>query len=139
MAKMILPILLFFLAVSSYGQSKGDSKIIVTVSDTSEMYNKVRVALIKNDFIVKEDGNRDTLSTYSRELKTMAGNAMIWAVIKGNDVELSGIYSLKKLNYFGFTKPGRNSNTILYFRGSKTWKLLEKVAETIGGQLQFAK
>lgn len=139
MIRPILPILLCFLAISSHGQSTGDSKIVVRVSDASEMYKKVRLALIKNDFVVKDDENRDTLSTYPRELKTMAGNAMLWAVINGNDVELTGIYSLKKLNYFGFTKPGRDSNTILYFRGSKTWKLMEKVAETIGGQLQFTK
>jgi hypothetical protein len=73
------------------------------------------------------------------ELKTIAGYAVLWAVISGYRVELTGIYSLKKLNYFGFTKPGRDSNRILYYRGSKTWKILNKVAETIGGQLAFTK
>lgn len=132
-------ILLVCLGTEAYSQSKFDTKIVVSVPDSANLYERVRLALIKNDFIVKDDGNKDTLSTYPVQLKTMAGSAVLWAVISGNNVELTGIYALNQLNYFGYSKPGRNSNRILYYRASKSWKILQKVAETIGGELTFKK
>ena len=137
--RLLFIVLLSGLTASGYCQSSGDSKILVTLQDTTGLYDKVRLALIKNDFIVKDDRIKDTLTTYPAELKTMAGHAVLRAVVTGFVVELTGIYSLKKLNSFGYTKPGKDSQRIVYYRGSKTWKILEKVAETIGGQLSFAK
>lgn len=139
MFKIIYSAFLLLITISTLGQSNGDTKIVVTISDTINIIEKVKLALIKNDFIVKENGIKDTLSTYPAELKTMAGHAVVWAVIDKNIIELSGIYSLKKLNSFGITKPGKGSNNILYYRGSKTWKILESIASDLGGKLTYTK
>ncbi|MEO6135659.1 MAG: hypothetical protein ABIP35_10930 [Ginsengibacter sp.] len=139
MLKSILLFIFYSTPLFSLGQSKGDTKIIVSLNDTTGVYDKVKLTLIKNNFIVKEDKNKDTLSTYPSELQTLPGTAVVWAVINEHHIELSGIYSLKKLNYFGMTKPGKNSNQIMFYRGSKTWKVLERIAGMLGGQIAFSK
>lgn len=43
-------------AFNANAQTYLDQKIIVTVNDTTGIYQKVRIAFGKNDFQVKEDG-----------------------------------------------------------------------------------
>jgi hypothetical protein len=86
-----------FLSIAIYGisQEKGDSKIIVTISDTTNLYERVRQRLIKADFVIKETGNRDTILTYPRELRTLSGYAVFKAVLNNNQVTFSGTYTMK--------------------------------------------
>ena len=98
MKRLIIGTIFLILTVRGISQSKGDSKIIVTVSDTTNLYERVRLRLIKGDFIIKETGNRDTILTYPRELKTVSGYAVFKAVVNNNRVTFSGSYSLKKIN-----------------------------------------
>lgn len=137
MKRFIIGPIFLILTVRGISQSKGDSKIIVTVSDTTNLYERVRLRLIKGDFIIKETGNRDTILTYPRELKTVSGYAVFKAVVNNNRVTFSGSYSLKKINYFGYQGSSKDSKTIIYYKGSKTWRFLHNVAESIGSDLSF--
>jgi hypothetical protein len=111
-------------------KTNAQDRIILTVADTSGIHQKVRTAFIKTNFQVK-DLPGDTISTYSREVRGLTGYAVAFAVIEGNTVTLSGYYSPKKMNYFGFTNVGREVKRIRKYKGSKTWPVLEKVATLI--------
>ena len=134
-----LLLLLLFSSFLSNAQKIEDSKIIVTVPDTIGIYKKVKVALVNADFIVKDNYNLDTLTTYSREFTSMSGHCVAMAIIQGNTVTISGYYSLKRLDWFGFTQSSNSFQKVLYYKSSKSWDLLMKVAEGIEGKLSFAK
>ena len=134
-----LLIFLLILPFFSNAQKIEDSKIIVTVADTSNIYRKVKIALVNNDFIVKDNYNLDTLTTYSREFTSMPGHCVAIAIIQGNYVIISGYYSLKRLDWFGFTQSSNNFQKVQYYKSSKSWDLLMRVAEGIEGKISFAK
>jgi hypothetical protein len=122
-----------------FAQDKGDHKIIVTLTDTTDAYNKVKVALVGKDFVVKDNGNRDTLITYARELKNMPGFAVVVASINGNQITLWGSYGLKNIHNLGYSVQPTEYKRIEYYKASKTWKLLLHVAEDIGGKITYDK
>ena len=134
-----LLLLTLFLPFCINAQKLEDSKIIVTLSDSFDLYKKVKISLVNSDFIVKDNYNLDTLTTYSREFTNMSGNCIAVAIIKGNSVSISGYYSLKKLDWFGFTQSSNNFQKVLYYKSSKSWDLLVNVAEGIGRQISYSK
>ena len=132
-------LLLCLLPFFAVAQKIEDSQIIITLSDSTDLYKKVKIAFVNADFIVKDNYKLDTLTTYSREFTSMAGHCVAVAILKGNTVTLTGYYSLKKLDWFGFTQSSNNFQKVLYYKSSKSWDLLMKVAEGIGGQITFTK
>ncbi|MFZ1785379.1 MAG: hypothetical protein WAU23_09240 [Ferruginibacter sp.] len=139
MRKIFITILTLIIFSNTYSQKKEDSKIIVTVTDTAELYKRVKIALVNSDFIVKDNYNKDTVTTYAMEMKTLKGYAIVRAIIAGNNVTLSGVYGLIKINDWGYTETPKNYQPMIYYQGSKTWKLLKQVAEKLGGQITFLK
>lgn len=135
--KTIITVFALIVAVNSYGQKKDDSKIIVSITDTIELYKKIKIALVNSDFIVKDNYNKDTLTTYPMEMKTIPGYALVKAIITGNTVTFSGVYGLIKINDWGYTATPKNYQRIIYYKGSKTWKLLKQVSEKMGGQITY--
>ena len=91
------------------------------------------------DFIIKDNYNIDTLTTYPREFSNIPGQCRLTAVIKDNKVTLTGIYGLKRLDDFGYFRSPKEYQNIIYYKGSKGWELLKGVAERIGGQMAFIK
>ncbi len=132
-------LLLYLLPIYTAAQKIEDSQIIVTLPDSIDLYKKVKITFVNADFIVKDNYKLDTLTTYSREFTSMAGHCVAVAILKGNTVTLSGYYSLKKLDWFGFTQSSNSFQKVLYYKSSKSWDLLVKVAEGIGGRITFAK
>src|SRR5258706_14883643 len=97
-------VLFFLLLVPAicFSQKRLDTKIIVSVSDTIGLYEKVRLAFVNNEFIVKDNRNLDTLITYARETNPM-GYVIAQAIISGNKVTISGRFSFRKMNSMGYT------------------------------------
>lgn len=138
--KILLTLLSSFAIISSvYSQKKEDSKIIITLADTSGIHEKIKKAFARQDFILKEIYDSDTLRTFPRELTNMGGYAIAYAEIKDNQVTLFGFYGLKKVDAFGIPTAGRSYNRILYFKAGKTWPLLQRVAESMGGEITYKK
>ncbi len=137
MKKIISTVFALIIFVNSYSQKKEDSKIIVSVTDTAELYKRVKIALVNTDFIVKDNYNKDTLTTYPMEMKTIPGYALVKAIINGSTVTLSGVYGLMKINDWGYTVTPKNYQRIIYYKGSKTWKLIKQVADKLGGQITY--
>jgi hypothetical protein len=134
-----LSILLLLIATRLVGQKVDDTKIIITLDDSLGSYEKVKTALVKNNFILKEDSSKNRITTYPREFDNMPGYAITNVEISGNIVTLSGIYGLNKKNYWGDAKKPRDYKPIIYFKGSKGWRLLMQIAKDIGGQLSYSK
>lgn len=122
-----------------HSQKNEDTKIIVALNDSIDIYKKVKIALVDLDFIVKENYNADTLTTYSREFSNIPGACRLTAIIKGTTVTLTGIYGLTKIDDFGYTRSAKETQRIIYYKGSKGWELLKTIAERLGGQMAFGK
>ncbi|MEO6723031.1 MAG: hypothetical protein ABIN67_21885 [Ferruginibacter sp.] len=123
----------------SFSQEKFDSKIILTLKDTTGIYLNTKIAMVNSDFIVKDNYNKDTLTTYTRELNKMPGYIIARAVITGNTVTFTGVYGLKRINDWGYNSLPTNYNRIIYYKGSKTWLILMDIAKKITGEINFAK
>jgi hypothetical protein len=134
----ILTILFVLISKIAFSQTDGDTKIIITINDNAGIYEKVKTALVTNDFIVKEEGNKDTLRTYPKELSNLNGYSIVNAILNDKQVIISGVYGLKKINDWGFTTSPKSYKRIIYFKGSKGWKLLMQIAQTIGREFRFS-
>lgn len=134
----ILLTCLFLIPALSHGQNYLDSKIVVT-ANYSNIHERLKIALAKEDFIIKEDGNADTVTTYAREFKKIPGYAIARAEIKGHTITLTGVYGLKKINDWGYTTNPKNYKPILYYKGSHGWKLLMQIADKLDGKISYSK
>lgn len=121
MNKILFSVLLF-ISFNSYSQKSLNTRVIVTLPDTTGLYEKVRLALVKSDFIVKEDGNRDTLTTYPFNKSTTY--VFAYAAIKGNVITFWGFFADTHGNLMGATVlPSKKEyKKIFYFNGDKYWK-----------------
>jgi len=136
----ILLLVALLISVVSSAQKKGDSKITITLNDTSGIYEKVRLALTKSDFIIKDLNQRDTITTFPRVLKSMDGSAVALVYIEGVKIILSGFYSTRKQDFIGYTATNKDLKPIIYYNQSgKLWPLLMKVANEIGGDKEYSK
>lgn len=127
-----------FFSFPAISQKSGDKKIIITLSTDSAIYQKVKIALAKRDFGIREDGRKDTITTLLREFRSMPGFCTLSAIIKNDTVILSGSYGTKRINFMGYTTTPNEYKPILYFGGSKSWRLLLSVAQEMGGTLSFS-
>lgn len=125
------------ISLETQAQKKGDSKIIITVTDTTNIYNRIKIAYAKADFAVKDINIHDTLSTFPRELRTMSGYVVSNAIISGDKVVLNGFYTRRKISYYGIIKTGKDVTPVIYFKSGKLWPLLMKVANDIGGKIEY--
>jgi hypothetical protein len=128
MALLLLPIL-------SFAQSKGDTKIIVT-TDSTGLFNKVAMILYESGY---------SLAQKDEALKFMASNEKIlrWAnvkvnaLVKGNEVILSGVFD-PVVSVITDPEP-------IVYRGMKgsiyrtTFAELQAIADKIGGQIRYSK
>jgi cytoplasmic iron level regulating protein YaaA (DUF328/UPF0246 family) len=127
---------MLLISMYSFSQKEGNSKIIIKLADTAGIYNKVKYALVNSEFIVKDNGNRDTLTTYTQEYSGIFCKAT--AIIEGSTITLSGVYGLKRLDEFGYSGNPKKYQDIIYYKGSQSWKLLRYVASLIGGEISFS-
>ena len=123
-------------SICSFSQKEGNSKIIIKLNDSVGIYNKVNYALVNSEFIVKDNGNKDTLTTYIQEYSVIF--CKVTAFIENNTVILSGVYGLKRIDEFGYTGNPKKYQDIIYYKGSQSWKLLRYVASLIGEDVSFS-
>jgi hypothetical protein len=135
----LVALLLFTL--STVAQKTGDSKILTKVADTSNLYNKVKLAMIKGGFTVRDDMNPLVLIT-NVSVKKHLGYTVIRADIRNDTVIVKGFYSNKNQNVFDIEINGGKGkyNKIAYFEGGYGWDLLYAIATNIDAQnLSFSK
>lgn len=138
MKKILLPFFCTLITSMSLAQKSLDTKIIVTVSDTAGLYEKVRLNFVNAEFIVKDTRNPDTLVTYPRDTKPI-GYVTAIAAIKGNTVTFWGFVGQRNMNILGYTTAPKDFEKIYYYKSGKGWKALSNVAKVLGGQITYSK
>ena len=130
--------LVIFFAITSpiFAQKTEDSKIIIKVTDTTELAQRVRTALIRSNFVVK-DLPGDTVSTYPKDMRNMNGFMIAFAILSDTTVTISGFYNVRMMDDFGYTKLRKYYKQVRYFRGSKTWPVLSHIASLIPGTVEY--
>jgi hypothetical protein len=130
---------LLLLPAYSFAQTRGDSRIIVTLKNQDSITHKVKNAFIKNNFIVKDNGYKTIISTYPKEFKNVPGYSMAKAEINGNTITLSGMYDIKKSDDLNFNRDPKEYKPIIFYKGSYGWKLLMEIVKQMDGQISFSK
>ncbi|GAA4744086.1 hypothetical protein [Flavisolibacter ginsenosidimutans] len=123
--------LLLFLPFIASAQQNEDTKINLIPKKTDSLYWQVKYALGKCDYIVREDGNMDTLRTFAAKSPFIEGFTAIIAVIKDGKIELSGYYGLSQFDGWLFTHQPNQYKPITFFKNSKAWKQLLYIASKI--------
>jgi hypothetical protein len=138
--KHLVIIGLFLIPDLSFAQEKLDTKIIITLPDsTTDIYNKVRYALGEREFIIKEDGDKDTVTTLPRPFKSFPGYGIFIAAINKNVITLYGYYGMQQIRKMGVRFDPTHYQPIVYYKASKSWKLLDFVANNLGGIKTYSK
>ena len=139
MKQAILP-LFFIIPFIAIGQKEDDNLIIVTVTDTVKLYERVRQAIAYSDFIIREDSNRDTLKTYSERIGRLTIFVAAKVVIVGNKVEISGLQALGYQDFWGEAGRPRSSSRISYInKGSEEWWKIRSIALKLDGKIEYEK
>ena len=132
--------LFFFIPLSAFSQKEDDNLIVVTVADTSKLYERVRQAIAYSDFIIKEDSNRDTLRTYSERIGRSTIFVAAKIVIVGAKVEISGLQALGYQDFWGEPGRPRSFNRISYNnKGSEEWWRIRTIALKLDGKIEYTK
>lgn len=132
-------LLLLLLPAYSFAQKRGDSKIIITVNNIDIASQKMKEALAKNEFTVKDDNYKTVISTYPKEFKNIPGYSMAKAEIVGNTIVLSGMYDITRNDDLNRNSFPKEYKPIIYYKGSNGWKLLMQIVSQMDGQISFAK
>ncbi len=136
--KYIIFSIYFLTSFCVFGQKNSDNRIIISFSDTSNLYEKVRLALINEDFMVKGDKKNDTLSTFPLNIQ---GNSfmIIYASIKKNVIELWGYLGYSNNNLMGITiNPSKKDyKKIFYYKRDKYWKKMHSIAMRLNGDIYY--
>jgi hypothetical protein len=132
-------LLLIFLTEIALGQKENDNLIIVTVSDTAKLYERVRQAITYSDFIIREDSKKDTLITYSEKIDATTIHVIVKVVINNNKIEISGGKGLGIEDFWGYPGWPRSYERIVYYKGSESWLKLRRIAIKLDGKMEFSK
>ena len=136
----LLTIICACLLLKSYSQKSLDTRVVVTVSDTTNLYEKTRLAFVNSGFMVVDNRRQDTLTMYPYNIKS-TGYITAFASINNNQVVIWGFLGNANNNLLGITvAPTKNQyQKIYYYKGDKYWKKLVSVANLIGGTISYGK
>jgi hypothetical protein len=132
-------LLFAFFVDKAIAQKEDDNLIIVTVSDTSNLYERVRHAITYTDLIIREDSKRDTMITQSEKIDGTTIFIIAKVIINGNKVEISGGFGLGIEDFWGYPSWPKSYKRAVYFKGSEAWKILRRIAIKLDGKIHFAK
>ena len=133
-------IILCVISTISFAQSSLDTRIIVTVSDSLNLYEKVRLAFVNEDFIVKDDRKLDSLTTYPMNISSTTF-IRAYAAISSRQVIFWGYLGDSEVNFLGYTvNPSKEDyKKIFYYKSDKYWKKLRAIASRIEGTISYGK
>lgn len=136
---MKLFLMLLFLPVFAFAQQKKDSRIVVHITDTSRLFDKVINQLYTEDYIVKvDDKAHGLIVTEQRALKNDESILVIYKLrLTDTAITFTGEGALNAtIKLFGVeTGPTFSS---LYYGGSKSsglrkaWNEMDRLAKTFG-------
>ena len=138
--KVVIALFLFTLNTrESFGQKADDNIILVTVADTSDLYHRVRQAIMFTNLIIRDDYGRDTLVTLSERIHGFSIFVIARIVINDTKVEISGAFGLGQEDFWGYPSWPKSYKQIVYFKGSEAWQVLRQIAIKLDGKMEFLK
>lgn len=135
---LLVIVLCLILKPELLAQKTEDNLIIVTVSDTTNLYQKVRQAITYTNLVIREDSKKDTLVTLSERIHGFTIFVVAKVVITGSQVEISGGYGLGLEDFWGYPAWPKSYKSIIYFKGSEAWQILRQIAIKLDGKIEFS-
>lgn len=143
--KFVLFGLFLINTLASYSQEKKDSKIIVRVSDTSNLFTRLSMAIIDKGYSFENrDQSLGFISTAEHPVKNTAGSLKIRAIIKDTAIVFTGLFALDfEQNILG-VKLERTFEPVT-FLGEKNgsykvcWREMESIAKQFGTKITYSK
>lgn len=128
--------LFFFLPLTVFSQKQEDNLIVVTVSDTTKLYERIRQAITYSDFVIRDDSSKDTLKTYSERIYRTTIFVVAKVVIIGNKVEINGADGLGSEDFWG--EPGwpKSYKRVMYYnKGNDEYWKIRSIALKLDGKI----
>ncbi len=129
--------ILLLLALQLNAQNLEDNLIVVTVTDTTKLYERVRQAITYTEFIIREDSKRDTLITYSTRIYNKTIFVVAKVTIAGNQVKISGAHGLGLEDFWGYPAWPKSYKRVEFFKGSESWQILKSIAIKLDSKIEF--
>jgi hypothetical protein len=139
MKRLYFLIFFFFSSFFLFAQKPDDNLIIVTLTDTAKLYERVRQAITFTDLMIREDSKRDTLITYSERVYDKSIFVVAKVVISGNQVRISGAYGLGLEDFWGYPAWPKSYKRAVYFKGSEAWLILRHIAIKLDDKISYTK
>ena len=135
---LLVIVLCLILKPELLAQKTEDNLIIVTVSDTTNLYQKVRQAITYTNLVIREDSKKDTLVTLSERIHGFTIFVVAKVVITGSQVEISGGYGLGLEDFWGYPAWPKSYKSIIYFKGSEAWKIIRQITIKLDGKIEIS-
>lgn len=141
--KTVFTFFVLFVSVGSFGQKRGDNKIVVTVSDTSDLFRRVALVLVDKGYSLdKKDKELGYITTEPKKLTKWRPEMKITAQIRDSRIILSGFADTKgKLAVDGLHSSGTFDPIVYASNGSimsYCWNELVDLGKKLG-TLSFTK
>ena len=137
-ALCIITLLFWICSISGYSQEKKDSKIIVTASDTGNLFNRIVLSLYEKGYSLEnKDQELGFISTTEKPIPKTAGSMKVRAMIKESIITFTGLFAIDvEMKLFG-TKLERTFDPVTFW-GEKNgsykicWREIEAIAKQFG-------
>jgi hypothetical protein len=125
--------------MSSIAQTPEDNLIIVTLQDTTNLYQRVRQAITFTDLVIRQDSKPDTLMTHSERIHNKSIFVIATVVIVGSKVKISGAFGLGQEDFWGYPAWPKSYKRATYFKGSEAFHILRRIAIKLDGKIEYAR
>jgi hypothetical protein len=136
--KQILLCLFLICALYSLGQQKNDSKVIVTVTDTANLFNRLAMAFYEKGYTMEtKDESAGFINTKEKEMDKYSPYQTIRAFIRGNTIMLSSKIRMGSLGTFDieYNKAMDKYKTAY----SAAWNEMKDIAKQFGNNITYSK
>jgi hypothetical protein len=118
----------------SFAQSKGDTKIIITAPDSTGLFNKVAMVFYGKGYsLAQKDEQLHYMASNEKPIKY--ANVKVNALVKGNEVTLSGFFDATFFKLVSFEPIVYKNHKLDKFIFSE----LQAIADAIGGNIRYGK
>jgi hypothetical protein len=128
-------VILFLIPTLCFAQQKNDTKVIVSVSDTANLFNRLAAAFYKRGYTLEtKDESVGFINTKEQEMKNYSPFQTIRAFISGNTITLTSKIRMGNLATFDVTFNNRKKNAFV-----AAWEEMEDLAKQFGNQITYSK
>jgi hypothetical protein len=131
---------LFLIPALSFAQTRKDTKIIVVPSDTSNLVNRIALALIEKGYSIEQkDPSIGFIASGEKTMKTVAASTKVRALVKDSTIVFTGLFAFDiKMGTERTFDPVeyRTDKNNLY---RKAWDEIYLIAKEFGDSISFSK